>query len=100
MSLKVIERRPYSEYGLQSEIAQNDAAFSKLIEIQSGGNTKHSVWSNKDAWSHGVHFEHAPVVGLANDDDPYYCQYFTNREQLDAFIAKLKTAADEAWGEA
>lgn len=40
-----------------------------------------------------------PVVCMGQDDDPHYCQYFNNREEVDAFIAELRAACDEAWGQ-
>ncbi len=39
----------------------------------------------------------APVVWMVNDGDPYYEQFFQDRAEVEAFIAKLKAAADEAW---
>ena len=38
-----------------------------------------------------------PVVWLANDEDPFYMQYFQDRAEVEEFVAKLRKAADEAW---
>ncbi len=97
--LEVIERRAPQDFRLNSEAEQDNIAMNERASIESGGHDTHSVWAASDMWSHGVHFKHNPVVGLCNDGDPYYIQYFTSREDVNAFIAELQKAADEAWGE-
>ena len=41
-----------------------------------------------------------PVVGLANDSDGHYTQWFQNHEELEAFVVQLRETAEEAWGPA
>ena len=38
-----------------------------------------------------------PAVLLYNDDDAFYVQYFTDREELDEFIDRLKTIRWTMW---
>lgn len=38
------------------------------------------------------------IVWIANDDDSYYQESFKTREELEAFITKLKSCANECWG--
>lgn len=75
----------------------------KLHQIRRGGYCSHSVWVADCVFGMGSD-NLAPVepkaVGLANDDDGYYTQYFNSREEVEAFIAELRQAADEAWGAA
>lgn len=37
------------------------------------------------------------IVWLTNDNDSHYTESFKTREELEAFIAKLRACADECW---
>lgn len=39
------------------------------------------------------------IVGMGQDGDPHYSQYFQNWTEVNAFIQDLKNNATEAWGE-
>lgn len=61
----------------------------------------HSAWAQREITFMGEVLQtHHPVVRLSNDDDPHYIQTFNSRAELEAFIAHLRTVADEAWGPA
>lgn len=98
MNLEIIERHPFEQYGLKSKTEQDAEASQSYEEIKSGGSTTHDVWACDSMWSHGVHYKHPPAVGMCNSGDPFYCQYFNSRAEVDNFIEKLKAAANEAWG--
>lgn len=98
IKLEIIERKPYREYGFDSEEEQTQAAIRAYKGIKSSAQTQHDVWTAKEAWACGVHFKHPPSVGLCNEDDSFYTQYFNSRQEIEAFIDELKKAADEAWG--
>ena len=60
----------------------------------------HDVWAQKDISIGGeVLATIDPVVRIANDDDSFYVQTFTTRDEVEKFISKIRQAADEAWGE-
>ena len=59
----------------------------------------HDVWVQKDIRiGDEVLATINPVVRIANDDDSFYVQTFTTKDELEKFISKLRQAADEAWG--
>ena len=39
------------------------------------------------------------IVGMGQDGDPYYTQYFQNWTEVNEFIQELKNSSTEAWGE-
>lgn len=41
---------------------------------------------------------HIGSVRMANDDDSHYCQQFDTREEVEAFVNELRTAAYAAFG--
>ena len=60
----------------------------------------HDVWAQKDISIGGeVLATIDPVVRIANDDDSFYVQTFTTRDEVEKFISEIRQAADEAWGE-
>ena len=74
---------------------------SRLEQIRRGG-CNHESWVERDIGARGVLFGPVdpPVVGMANDDDGFYVQWFQNRAEVEEFISKLRATADEAWGSA
>ena len=40
----------------------------------------------------------APCVSVYNDDDSFYVQYLTSRDEVDQLITDLEAAAIKAWG--
>ena len=40
---------------------------------------------------------HDGFVTLNNNNDPFYCQYFNNRQEVEQFIAELREAMDNIW---
>lgn len=78
------------------------AEKEKLIEDwiarkRRGGGCTHGAWVDTETSALGMTQKHEPFVGMTNDDDPYYVQYFRTREEVDAFIKELEQARDEAW---
>ena len=72
----------------------------QLAEIRSGG-VEHSAFvvdRVRGMASADLGRVDPPAVGFSNDDDPYYMQYFQNWDEVNALIADLKKAAEEAWG--
>lgn len=63
---------------------------TEIARMRRGGNCSHDVWAVTDV--------KPPAVGMANDCDDHYVQYFRSRAELDAFISALITAANDAWG--
>lgn len=61
----------------------------------SGGNCRHNV-SVEDSESDPT----KKVVMLVNDNDEFYVEYFRTRDEIDAFICALETAAQKAFGPA
>lgn len=63
------------------------------------GGDHHEVFVKTEVWWRGQSKLVQPaVVGMTNQSDPAYAQYFRDRTELQAFIDKLNEAADEAWG--
>jgi len=70
----------------------------ELHDLQHG--CSHDVWVQKDISIGGeVLATIDPVVRIANDDDSFYVQTFTTRDEVERFIFELRKAADDAWGE-
>jgi len=72
----------------------------ELASIRRGG-CSHDVWPCDGIGGMGL--KHLgpvdpPVVGMSNDEDGHYTQFFQNRAEVEAFIAELRVAADQAWG--
>ena len=82
---------------------QKRARYQSFLQQELHGlkhGCSHDVWAQKDISIGGeVLTTIDPVVRIANDDDSFYVQTFTNRDELERFISKLRKAADEAWGE-
>jgi len=67
--------------------------------IESHGRCSHGTWVQVDIQFRGNrHPLNKPVVGLANDEDGHYVQYFHNQDELEAFIGELREVGAEAWG--
>ena len=83
----------------QKQARYKEWADHELSQIKSSG-CSHTSWAQKEI-SIGGQLMHniAPVVRLSNDDDSYYVQTFRTRDELEAFINKLRKDANEAWGE-
>ena len=73
----------------------------ELAQIERGGNCGHEAFVVDHILGMGESYlakVDPPVVGLANNDDGYYVQYFKNHEEVERFITELRAAAEEAWG--
>jgi hypothetical protein len=71
----------------------------------SGSDVAHDISVERTAqvagtdWPSPVFMElPAPVVSIANNDDGWYIERFSNWTELSAFIEKLEAAGTEAWG--
>ena len=80
---------------------QKQYSETELALIARGGNCKHDAFVVDRIFGMGVDNltkVDPPVIGLMNNDDCYYVQYFKNREEIEKFIVELRQAADDAWG--
>ena len=82
---------------------QKRARYQSFLQQEMHGlkhGCSHDVWAQKDISIGGeVLTTINPVVRIANDDDSFYVQTFTTRDEVEKFISELRQAADEAWGE-
>ena len=71
--------------------------FEDELRKKRGGGVSHAPWADKCIETNGVKREHEPFVGLNNDDDGAYVQWFRNRQEVETFVKEMQDAADEAW---
>jgi len=61
---------------------------NQIAQIRAGG-VSHEAWVVPIT---------PPVVGLVNNDDDHYAQYFQNWDEVSAFIKRLEEEAAKAFG--
>lgn len=73
----------------------------QLENIRNGGNAFHQAWVQDRIWGLGeanLGPVDPPVVGFAQDGDPFYAQYFQNWDEVNEMINHLRKECEEAWG--
>jgi len=80
---------------------EQKAYYEKELDSIRRGGYSHDVWVHDRIGGMGsdnLGPVDPPVVGMSNNSDGYYTQWFQNRDELEAFIAELRGAADKTWG--
>lgn len=81
---------------------EQEAYHEKCLNEYKSGGTNHSVWVIRNTFGMGSYNlgpVDPPLVGMGNDDDSFYSQYFHNWDEVNTFVNELKKTAFEAWGE-
>ena len=74
---------------------QTEYALARNEEALRGGNCKHEAFIYSGY--RGIDLDN-PVIGLCNDDDSYYMQFFRSKQELDEFIDTLQKISEQLWG--
>ncbi len=80
---------------------QKEYYDTKLKEYRQGGRCSHDAYVIDCVFGMGspnLGPVDPPVVGLSNDDDSFYAQYFQNWAEVNAFIEQVRETAEKAWG--
>jgi hypothetical protein len=97
---KNIQEVTMSEESFDDLLARNEMVKQGQLQEIANGGCSHLVYIRTHVGLEGhpnLLEKIAPVVEMANDGDPFYSQVFRNREELEEFIAELRSACDEAW---
>jgi hypothetical protein len=81
----------------QEKTQRNDYVRTLALQRIKDGGVAHDVWVTRFVGLPDMQAPVGPVVEIANNHDEFYVQVFRNRSELDAFVAKLLAAADDAW---